>query len=57
MVCLYNLEFILKFRVSSSTFKVFGPILREGLSRLTLPDIHDKKDVKIVGKVEYWLFK
>ena len=34
---------------------VFGPVLKDGLGELSLPDINDIKNVKIVGAVEYWL--
>ena len=34
---------------------VFGPVLKDGLEQLSLADINDVKNVKIVGAVEYWL--
>ena len=34
---------------------VFGPVLRDGLLQLSIPDILDEKKVKVVGKVKYYL--
>ena len=36
-------------------YLVFGPILRDGLKKLNLPDIRDEKKVDIVGKIKYSL--
>ena len=37
------------------TCVVFGPVLKDGLEQLSLADINDIRNVKIVGAVEYWL--
>ena len=34
---------------------VFGPVLRDGLRQLSIPDIEGEKKVKLVGKVRYHL--
>lgn len=34
---------------------VFGPVLKDMLTQLHLPDINDEKEVKIAGKIEYKL--
>ncbi|CAI8053217.1 Lipopolysaccharide-binding protein [Geodia barretti] len=34
---------------------VFGPVLRDGLLQLSIPDIQEENKVKVVGKVKYYL--
>ena len=38
-----------------TSFSVFGPILKDGLRQLSIPDMEDEQKVKVVGKVKYSL--
>ena len=39
----------------TASISVFGPVLKDGLMQLSIPDIEDEKKVRVVGKVKYQL--